>query len=87
MGAVTIHGTCYESHSPSGFTVNIVLSVNCNWLPTPWQVSSSQKDNRPLLYSGRSMKNLYLAFVTTFIFSVLFLLSAQLQLPLVLRLL
>ena len=38
-------------------------------------------------YSGRSMKNLYLTFVTNFIFSVLFLLSAQLRLPLFLRLL
>lgn len=49
--------------------------------------SADQKINRPLLYSGRSMKNLYLTFVTNFIFSVLFLLSAQLLLPLVLRLL
>ena len=37
--------------------------------------------------SGRPMKNLYLTFVTNFIFSVLFLLSAQLRLPLILRLL
>ena len=50
-------------------------------------IQSEQKINRPLLYSGRSMKNLYLTFVTNFIFSVLFLLSAQLLLPLFLRLL
>ena len=54
----------------------------------PWQVSSRSKKLTAHYYcSGRSMKNLYLTFVTNFIFSVLFLLSAQLRVPLFLRLL
>ena len=56
-----------------GFTVqskqkiNVTVHASCNESPSvQWFRQRAPKINRPLLYSGRSMKNLYLSFVTNF---------------------
>lgn len=47
----TVHASCYESHSPSGYAVNIILSVNSNLISVIHVLFTSSNDtNSSFLY-------------------------------------